>query len=186
MVQATATTHIARTVTDRPPGRSAEVLTLVTVVALFSGLLALWHCFDHTTPAPDDSSYILNSFQYADLLRHPKFWQLGWWHSMLTVTNLYPPMVMLTNGVLRILFGPGYWVDALSAVLFNCVLTATIYGTTRIISGNRISAVLAAVIVNLYPEMSAMTHCFLLDGPLISMVSCGLFALAWWRSSPQW
>ncbi|GEM_PF-671903 len=161
-------------------------LLLWLVVALFAGLVAAWHWFDHSLPAPDDSSYILASFKYADLLRHPRFWGAAWWHEMLTVNRLYPPTVMMFNGVLRLFCGPGHWVDALSAVIFNGLLTASVYGTTRILTGNGRSAIIAAVLVNFYPEISAMSHLFLLDGPLVSMVSCGLLALVWWRDAPGW
>ncbi len=166
--------------------RRSQLIILAVVVLLFAGLLGLWHWLDHSMPAPDDSSYILGSFQYADLLKHPKFWTAHWWYSMLTVNRVYPPTVMLTNGVLRLVCGHGNWVNVLSVMIFSAVLTATVYGTTRLISNSHIAAILAAVIVNLYPQTSCMSHCFLLDAPLMSMVSLGIFALLWWRKNRTW
>lgn len=161
-------------------------LGVIAVTLGFAGLLCLWHSFDHLLPLPDDASYLLGSFKYADLLSHPKFWRADWWYSMLTVNRVYPPTVMVFNGVLKMLFGPAFWVNVLSVALINMILTATVYGTTFLLSGKRRAAILAAVLVNLYPETAYMSHGFALDQPLLSMISFGLFALVWWRSAPSW
>lgn len=158
----------------------------VAVVAVFAALLGVWHSLDHTLPAPDDASYIMGSFQYADLLTHPKFWRAEWWYSMLTVNRVYPPTTMLVNGILRVFFGFGNWVNVLSVVLFNGLLTATVFGTTRLLTSSLRAAILAAVLINLYPQTSFMFHGFALDAPLLAMIGCGLFVLMWWRSAPSW
>jgi|AGTN01.1.fsa_nt_gi 4-amino-4-deoxy-L-arabinose transferase and related glycosyltransferases of PMT family len=158
----------------------------VLVVAVFAALLGVWHSLDHTLPAPDDASYIMGSFKYADLLSHPKIWKADWWYSMLTVNRVYPPTTMLVNGILRVFFGFGNWVNVLSVVLFNGLLTATVFGTTRLLTSCSCAAILAAVLINLYPQTSYMFHGFALDAPLLSMISCGLFVLMWWRSAPSW
>lgn len=168
------------------PAKSGRLIWACIIVCLFAGLLALWHYFDHSIPAPDDSSYILGSFQYADLLRHPKFWSPHWLHSMLTVNQVYPPTAMVFNGALRLLFGFGNWVNVLSVVLFDALLTATVYGTTRLLTGNGRAALLAAVLINLYPQISCMNHGFALDAPLMAMIAAGTFILFWWRESPSW
>lgn len=163
-----------------------ELLGGILVIALFAIMLALWHCLDHSLPAPDDSSYILAGFRYADLLRHPKFWQLHWWHDMLTVNRVYPPTVMLASGALRSILGAGAWINGLVEVIFSCLLAGTIYGTTRLLTGDSRAAVIAAIIINFYPQISCMFHGFALDAPLVSMISVGLFAMVWWRSKPSW
>lgn len=158
----------------------------VLLAAVFGVLLAVWHSFDHSLPAPDDASYIMGSFQYADLLSHPKFWRADWWYGMLTVNRVYPPTTMLVNGILRAFFGLGNWVNVLSVVLFNGLLTATVFGTTRLLTADRRAAILAAILINFYPQTSYMFHGFALDAPLLAMISCGLFMLMWWRSAPSW
>jgi hypothetical protein len=156
------------------------------VVAVFAALLAAWHFCDHTIPAPDDSSYILGSFQYADLLRHPKPVSLHWWHSMLTVNQVYPPTVMLFNGILRLVFGFGAWINVLSVVIFGAILTGTVYGATRYLTGDERAALIAAIVINLYPQTCCMSHGFALDAPLMAMISAGIFIMLWWRAKPTW
>jgi 4-amino-4-deoxy-L-arabinose transferase-like glycosyltransferase len=163
-----------------------EVIAVAALAASFAGLTALWHWFNHSLPAPDDSSFLLGSIQYADLLSHPKFWKAGWWYGMLTVNRVYPPTVMVFNGVLRLLFGPGYWVYILSDAIFTALLTACVYGSARLLGGGLRPALLAAVLVNLYPQITTMSHGFALDAPLVSMVGVGLLSLLWWRSNPSW
>lgn len=158
----------------------------IAVTLVFAGLLCLWHSFDHTLPLPDDASYLLGSFKYSDLLSHPKFWRADWWYSMLTVNRVYPPTVMFFNGVLKMIFGSAFWVNVLSVVVFNVIMTATVYGTTWILTNKKRAAILAAVVVNLYPQTAYMQHGFALDQPLLSMISFGIFALVWWRSAPSW
>ncbi len=161
------------------------VPVVLAIVFFFAAMVGLWHWLDHALPAPDDSSYILGSFRYADLLRHPKFWRVDWWYNMLTVNRVYPPTVMIINGLLRLALGCGHWVNAVSVMLFNAILSATVFGTARLLTGSWRAAAIAAVLVNLYPQTSCMNHGFALDAPLLSMVSFGLFMMFWWRSSPS-
>lgn len=162
-----------------------QLPVVLAIVLFFAAMVGLWHWLDNAMPAPDDSSYILGSFKYADLLRHPKFWKLDWWYGMLTVNRVYPPTVMVINGLLRLILGCGHWVNAVSVMLFNAILSTTVFGTARLLTGSWRAAAIAAVLVNLYPQTSCMNHGFALDAPLLSMVSFGIFVMFWWRSSPS-
>jgi 4-amino-4-deoxy-L-arabinose transferase-like glycosyltransferase len=162
-----------------------DVVAIVGVALLFAALLGVWHCFNHALPAPDDSSYILASFKYADLMHHPKFWRPDWWHSMLTVNQAYPPAAMIFNGMLRLCFGFGNWVNILSVMIFSMLLTLSTYGATNCLTHSKRAGLMAAILVNLYPQTPCMSHLFALDLPLLTMISCGLFALFWWRDKPS-
>jgi 4-amino-4-deoxy-L-arabinose transferase-like glycosyltransferase len=177
-------THQHAAVNSAQRGRESTYLALIAVA--FAAALTVWHCWNHALPAPDDSSYILASFKYSELLHHPKFWKPEWWHAMLTVNQAYPPAVMMFNGVLRLFLGFGNWVNILSVAVFSILLTTATYGITRITTGDTRAGLIAAALINLYPEVSCVSHLFALDAPLLSMIACALFALVWWREKPSW
>ncbi len=178
----------------RQPGQvSAEALFSkpsvfcgLAVSFLFAGLLCFWHAMDSRQPSMDEAGHILCAFTYADLFSHPHFLKGSWWHSLLMVNNFYPPAVYVFNGLLKIVLGPGHYVDWISLAIYDFVLTASIFATTVILTGCRFAAVVAAAAVNFYTEMIFLSHTFLLDFQVAAMISVGLFCMVWWRQKPTW
>jgi hypothetical protein len=158
----------------------------LAVSIVFAGLLCFWHAMDSRQPSMDEAGHILCAFTYADLFSHPHVLKGSWWHSLLLVNNFYPPAVYAFNGLLKILLGPGHYVDWLSLAIYDFVLTASVFAITMILTGKRFAAVVAACAVNSYTGMVALSHTFLLDFQVAAMIALGLFCLIWWRQEPTW
>lgn len=168
------------------PFTLASVLTGVGLCLLFAALLCLWHSLDNRPPSMDEAGHILCAFNYADLFSHPHITRSAWWGKLLTVNNFYPPAVYAFNGILKVFLGPQHYVDWLSLAIYDCVLTFSVFATALILTRRTLSAAVAAVAVNLYAENIYLSHTFLLDYQVGSMVAFGVFCLVYWRESPDW
>lgn len=134
----------------------------------------------------DEAGHILCAFTFSDLFSHPHILKLWWYEKLLTVNNFYPPAVYAFNGFLKLCLGPGHFVDYLSLAIYDFVLSITVFATTIILTGRRLAAVLAAVMVNLYGDIIFLSHTYLLDFQVAAMISAGLFSLVYWNKSPSW
>lgn len=153
---------------------------------LFAVLLSLWICFDHHIPNMDEAGTLLNGKSFCELFKHPRLWKPDWWHQCLTVNFFYPPFVYALSGLLRLVFGWGRAVDAISLLVFNIILSLSVYGLTRILTGSMAAAFAALLLINLYPSLNSLNHVHLLDYPLVSMVALALLSLVWWNKSATW
>ncbi len=180
--------------TDRgaaAPDRKTRAFAITIFVALavslaFSVLLSYWYSLDSRQPSMDEAGHILCAFTYADLFNHPHVIKLWWWKKLLTVNNFYPPAVYAFNGLLKLTLGSQHFVDCLSLSIYDFILTITVFGTAMILTGRRLAAVIAAVSVNLYPEIIFLSHTYLLDFQVAAMISLGLLTFVWWKSNPSW
>ncbi len=153
---------------------------------IFAALLAMWFYFNgNQWPAFDEAGHILDAFKYTDLFEHARPWRLSWLHRFFTVNWYYPPTIDVFNGLLKLLLGPDRWVDSLSMIIFNLLLSVTAYFICWLLTESLLASVFTAVFLNLYPQLNNLNHAYILDYPLVSMVSLGLLALIWWHKTPS-
>lgn len=158
----------------------------VAVSLFFSGMLCFWYSLDNRSASMDEAGHILCAFQYCDLFSHPHVLKLWWYKKLLTVNNFYPPAVYAFNGLLKLVFGPGHFIDCLSLAVYDFILTISVFATAMILTGRRLASVIAAMTVNLYGEIIFLSHTYLLDFQVAAMISLGVFSLVWWNKSPDW
>jgi len=175
------------------PGPNAENRSLSRSIAcalavslLFSSLLFYWYSLDNRQPSMDEAGHILCAFKYTELFSHPHVLKLWWYEKLLTVNNFYPPAVYAFNGLLKLGLGPAHFVDCLSLSIYDFVLTISVFATAMLLTGRRLAAVVAAVVVNLYSELIFLSHTYLLDFQVAAMISLGVLALVWWSKEPDW
>lgn len=169
-------------IAERPEG--AGLIWLVPAL-LFPAITAVWFAFDTRQPTMDEAGHILMAFSYQDLLQHARPFSFAWWQKFISVNQFYPYAVYLSNGILKLIFGGGRWVDVLSLVLFDFVLTASTFAITFQLTGRKLGAAFAAAVVNFIPWITFLGHTFLLDFQLVCSVSLGLAALLWWDRKPS-
>ena len=154
-------------------------------ISLFLFLLSmLWFSLDHHHANQDESGHILNSISFMELFLEPRPFRGYWWNNLFSVNNFYPPFVYILSGLMKCVLGIGRWVDIFVASVFTFWLAASSFLTVRILGFSVLSACLAALLVNLFPSAAALNHSFMLDYPLLSMVSVGIFSICFWRQKP--
>lgn len=158
----------------------------LALTAVFACLLGWWFSLHGAQPAWDEAGHILNSFTVHDLFRHPRPFKPSWWHDLLTVNHLYPPFVYCISGALKLILSPGRGADILLMVLFDAALSLSVFATTRKLTGTVGAGLFAIAFVNMVPLVSWLSHSYLLDFPLVAMVSVALWTLVQWSSKPSW
>lgn len=134
----------------------------------------------------DEAGHILCAFRFADLFSHPHILKGKWWLELLMVNNFYPPAVYAFNGFLKVLLGPGHYVDWLSLAIYDFILTASVFATTLVLTRRHFAAIAAAVVVNFYTDVVGFSRTYLLDFQVVAMIALGLFCLVFWRDKPTW
>ncbi len=151
-----------------------------------AAILTCWFAFDHRLAGIDESGHIINANQAKEILAHARIWKLEWWNELLTINGFYPPFVYITNGFLRLAFADAPWLDALSLIVFELSLSASVFAISYSISKSRVVSVLAVLILHCYPQITYLSHTPLLDFPLETMIAAGILSLIWWSENITW
>jgi 4-amino-4-deoxy-L-arabinose transferase-like glycosyltransferase len=163
--------------------RSVPAFVYWLAVAIFITPLVVWFAFDHSWPSWDAAEHMRIASQYVPLLKHPKPFDPAWFLKLVSVNYFYPPTVYVAHGVLKAIFGNGAWVNDLREILFHAVLCFSIYYSASSLFKNRLTGVLSVLLINAYPIVGYMSHCLMLDFPLLCMVSAALAAMIHWNQS---
>ncbi|MGE3556406.1 MAG: ArnT family glycosyltransferase [Candidatus Obscuribacterales bacterium] len=147
-------------------------------------LTFLWFSLDHHVPMMDEAGHVLHGLYFRDLFEHASVLKGSWWHSMLTVSQFYPPVVPLVTGFLKATVVSSPFVDIFVHAAFTFVLTASMVLAGRLMGLTLRASVLAAVFVNLFPGVSSVNHQFMLDFPATAAVGAGVLAMLVWRARP--
>lgn len=161
-------------------------LFFAAAVGIASGALALWCSFDHAVPSWDAAGHLINGLSYRELFRHAKPFDIHWYHQLLTVNCFYPPLTYVLAGLVKTAMGTSLWTDSLMKVFYLTVLNVSVFGLVSKLTKDRLAAVFALLVINLYPEVAAESHKSMLDFPVMSMTALSLFALANWNEKPNW
>lgn len=168
------------------PFNRVTLISCAAVSLVFAGLLSFWFAYDARQPSMDEAGHILCAFRFADLFNHPHILKGKWWFELLMVNNFYPPAVYAFNGFLKVLLGPGHFVDWLSLAVYDFILTASVFATTLVLTRRHFAAIAAAVVVNFYTDVVGFSRTYLLDFQVVAMIALGLFCLVFWRDKPTW
>lgn len=147
-------------------------------------LTFLWFALDHHVPMMDEAGHVLHGLYFRDLFEHASVLKGSWWHSMLTVSQFYPPVVPLVTGFLKATVVSSPFVDVFVHSAFTFVLASSMVLTGRLMGLTLRASVLAAVFVNLFPGVSSVNHQFMLDFPATAAVAAGMLAMLVWRARP--
>lgn len=172
-----------------PKYRAIDVAALRVCILVSLALVLvnfIWFFLDHHIPNQDEAGHILNSISFMELFANPRPWRGYWWHELFSVNTFYPPFVYAVSGLLKCLLGPARWVDVLVCGLFTFILSSSTIFTLVLLEFSLPAACAAAVIVNLFPAAAALNHSYMLDFPLLAMVSLGIFSLCYWRQNPTY
>jgi len=143
---------------------------LVLVVANY-----FWLKLDTRPPFWDMAGHSIAALRIARLLRTTGFPAVVG-KFLLANENGYPPLVYQLSAPLAILFGPS--ADALLGVngIFVGILLISTYGIAMMMRGHR-TGLLAALVTSVYPILCGLSRHFLLDFPLVAMVTLSTWLL---------
>lgn len=180
----TSTKPVADIAPKSQTGTKQVTLPLILVTTIFVATNILWSFFDHGLPDWDAAGHLLNGLAYRDLLKHPHF-TTTWLYEFLSVNYLYPPAVYIFSGTVKLLLGISPWVDGLTKAIYQALLCISIYKISQSLLKDQLAAVIAVIVINLYPGVSFYSNLLMLDFPTLSMVALALWALINWQTKPS-
>lgn len=157
-------------------------LCLLSVI----GANVIWSQFDHYLPVWDQACHLINGLTCCDLLKHPAVFDLDWYRSLFTVSQLYPPLSYLVSGSLKAILGTQRWVDIVVHCLFLVCLFASTYGLSYLLFESSVVAAIASTLICIYPATFWMNHADLLDGPVVATIALSLFCFVRWQKYPSY
>jgi len=176
------TKETERPLIDLNPEPCVGVLPFRAVVALLliEACVVVWVAFDHSTPCYDTAVHRLASMTICDLLHHAHCRSLEWYRSLFAVNSLYPPLFYFLSGSLKVIFGRLSCTDRIVNLMFVAIQFWAVYQAALLTCKSRTEALMAGIIVFLYPLTFWAAHNVLLDCGANAMVALGLCTFLWW------
>jgi len=175
---------------DNPPQllnifhfRFLSIGALVSLMVIELSVI-LWLNYDHSIPCWDTAAHRINSLTIYDLLQNPLPQHLSWWQDIFGVSPLYPPLIYLINGSLKLVLGRHADTEALVNLLFVALMFVATYYGAYFSCNKKGTPLIAAVLVFLYPWVYWSTHNVLLDCSANAMVAVALCLFLWWDIKP--
>jgi len=165
--------------------KNSDVMAAALTGAVLFGITFAWFAFDHHVPMMDEAGHILRGLAYEALLSSPRPLDIAWWKELFTVSQFYPPMVYGVTGIIKALTFSSRWIDVVVQCCFTLILSCSMVMIGRLLGLGLRASVLAAVVINLFPGVSASNHQFMLDFPALAAVGAGLLAMLTWRNHPN-
>lgn len=160
--------------------------SLLCIFLLNTTLVALdffWFSFDYRIPSMDEAGHIMCCMDMQQKLNHIRPLESEWWHQLMTVNQLYPPVLYLTGGILRMVFRQTEWIDILTMQIFKITLWTSVFIIGRLCKFNQTSCVLAVIALASFPLVSVLSHTFFLEIPLLAGVAFAEMALLLWYAN---
>jgi len=168
-----------------PPRIHKDSIALLLLLVLIEISVLVWTAYDHSIPCWDTAAHKANSYYVFELLKHPHLRQIHWYQSIFAVSQLYPPFFYILSAFLKFILGEMANTELVANLFFIAVLFYSLCYIAKATYTNAFAALIAPVLVFLYPGVFWSTHSALLDCPANAMVALGLACFIWWSQSPQ-
>ncbi|MGY3252849.1 4-amino-4-deoxy-L-arabinose transferase-like glycosyltransferase [Thermostichus sp. MS-CIW-19] len=148
-------------------------------------LLLVWNWSDPLPPAWDEAQHLLQAQAFGDHLSRFR-WEGLWWQQFLHLNQRYPPLAYWLGIPLAALH-PFSRADGqlLNLALLGILTLATQRLGWRAYRSWEVGW-LAAVLVLLYPGITALAHVYMLELPLLVAVTLAFWALWAYAEEPSW
>jgi 4-amino-4-deoxy-L-arabinose transferase-like glycosyltransferase len=147
----------------------------------------LWFSLDHSVPGWDQGGHLTRSMMYWRLVQQANWWSSDWWYSFWTASTKYPPLVYALTVPLFNGLGTSFDTATLINLLFSAILLLAVYGLGSYLFTMPVG-VLAAAICLMMPGLYRIRLDYLIDYPLVALVTLSFFCLTvWWgKAKGKW
>lgn len=145
---------------------------LLTSLLLFHTIANyIWLRKDTVPLAWDQTTHLILSLKYLNVLTSGLDIQ-----KIIGISNLYPPFFHISTSPFYLLFGTSSDVACMSILAFLGILIFSVYGIGKHMY-NRNTGLLSAFLVSMYPMIFGPSREYLIDVPLVAMVSLSVYLL---------
>lgn len=145
----------------------------------------VWLILDQGVPAWDQADYLTGALNYWHTLQTPDWFSGTWWTELWLMSPKVPPLTYLSTAPLLSILGQGPDQTTAINILWSGILFAAVYGLGRRLF-NRQVGLWAVILSALVPGLYRFRVQFLLDYPLITIVTLCFYCLTeWWKTTPS-
>ncbi|MBE9010864.1 glycosyltransferase family 39 protein [Pseudanabaenaceae cyanobacterium LEGE 13415] len=141
----------------------------------------IWFAVDRSVPAWDQAEYLTGAMNYWRAFQQPEWFSSEWWTSVWLLSSKMPPLVYITTAPFIHLFGSGEDRSTLVNLFYSAILLGSVYGlATRLF--NLQVAIWSLVLCLLLPGLYVIRLDYLMDFPLVAIVTLTFFCLTLWAT----
>ncbi|GAP94090.1 glycosyltransferase family 39 protein [Leptolyngbya sp. NIES-2104] len=160
----------------------------VKKLAIVAGIWAIgmiidriWFAVDQSVPAWDQAEYLTGAMNFWRAFQTPDWFSQDWWTSVWMLSSKMPPLVYLTTAPFIHLFGAGEDRSTLVNLLYSAILLGSVYGLAIRLFNLQV-AVWSLVLCLLLPGLYVIRLDYLIDFPLVAIVTLTFFCLTLWAT----
>lgn len=160
----------------------------VKKLAIVAGIWAIgmmidriWFALDRSVPAWDQAEYLTGAMNFWRAFQTPDWFAQDWWTSVWMLSSKMPPLVYLTTAPFIHLFGAGEDRSTLVNLLYSAILLGSVYGLAIRLFNLQV-AVWSLVLCLLLPGLYVIRLDYLIDFPLVAIVTLTFFCLTLWAT----
>ena len=139
----------------------------------------VWFAIDQSVPSWDQADYLTGAMNYWRALQSPQWFSQSWWAEFWMLSSKIPPLVYISTVPFLAVFGAGVEQSTIVNLLYGAILLGSVYGLGARLFDVQVG-LWAAAICLLFPELYRIRLDFLIDYPLVAMVTLSLFTLTMW------
>ena len=141
-----------------------------------------WFAIDRSVPSWDQADYLTGAMNYWQVLQSPQWFSQSWWTEFWMMSSKIPPLVYISTVPFLAIFGAGVEQSTIVNLFYGAILLGAVYGLGARLFDVQV-ALWAAALCLLFPKLYGIRLEFLLDYPLVAMVTLSFFTLTMWAVS---
>lgn len=144
----------------------------------------VWFAVDRSIPGWDQAEYLTGAMNFWQALQQPQWFSSAWWTQFWMLSSKVPPFVYISTTPFIALFGAGEEQSTIVNLLYSAVLLASVYGLgVRLF--NVQTGLWAAGLCLLLPGLYVIRLDYLIDYPLVAIVTLTFFCLTLWATEKK-
>ncbi len=143
-----------------------------------------WFAIDQSVPSWDQADYLTGVMNYWRVLQSPEWFSQDWWATFWTLSSKIPPLVYISTTPFLAVFGAGVEQSTIVNLFYGAILLGSVYGLGARLFDVQVG-LWAAVLCLLFPELYRVRLDFLIDYPLVAMITLSVFTLTMWAISDR-
>ena len=140
----------------------------------------IWFALDRSVPGWDQADYLTGTLNYLRALQHPEWFSGEWWNSFWHLSSKIPPFTYIATAIIQILFGKGPEQATLILPVCSAILLGSVYGLGVQLFSRKVG-LWAGSLTMLLPGLYRYRLEFLLDYPLVTVITLSFFCLTGWK-----
>ncbi len=166
------------TIEKRKPFKDLLILGIIWLITAICD--RIWFGLDRSVPGWDQADYLTGTLNYLRALQHPEWFSGEWWNSFWHLSSKIPPFTYIATAIIQILSGKSPDQATLILLVCSAILLGSVYGLGVQLFSRKVG-LWSGGLTMLLPGLYRYRLEFLLDYPLVTVITLSFFCLTGWK-----